>query len=439
MMQTLNKLELQTQELKRSDCRGEKLVSFEPLQSNLLPLTSPHALSRLPTIEKFPRHIGQAFAFGLADSIRVLGIEADLAILIDDLRMQREDHVLFERNIGLRADCGILKHRHADAVAREMAECEAVLAECIGDGAMHAGGEFTVPHQLARRFHRVRIVVSHLLRSRTWLALNQCARELDPVAAGSGNFERIEKKIVAGNLAMTGHFEVSVGLSMFPREQNVHHPRPGAAREETLDRGCHDFSFGLAGLVSRNQRPETIDDDVHGIAHFDEFFFALHGARHVEFLIKGHEFERTLREFTVVADSHDEVHPKRADALPFALDGAVSQPPAGDVGPDLIFHPGLLLVTDPASFARKDKRRFVFEWDDNVHVTMNDFESGCVEDRALEPGILTAADDESVQSAGLHAGANVFVTAIDFLLAWQNDLSGYLLRTIRQRLAHKSL
>jgi hypothetical protein len=53
---------------------------------------------------------------------------------------------------------------------------------------------------------------------------------------------------------------------------------------------------------------------------------------------------------------------------------------------------------------------------------MNDFESGGVENRAFEPSVLIAADDESVQSGGLHAGADVFVTAIDFFRTWQKDL-----------------
>src|ERR1700675_1356788 len=320
-----------------------------------------------------------------------------------------------------------------------MAEREAVLGEYVGDSAMHCRSKLAVTHQFARRFHRMRISVGHLLRGRAGLALNQCTRKLDPVAAGSGNFERIKKKIVAGNFAMTGHFEVSVRLSMFSREQNVHHARPGAASEETLDCGRHDFGFGLARPVSGNQRPETIDDDVHGIADFDKFFFALHGARHVEFLIKGHKFERTLRQFTVVADGHDEVHPKSANTLPFPLGGAIAQPPAGNVGPDLIFYPGLLLVTDPASFARKDERGFVFERDDDVNITMNDFESGGVEDRALESRVLIAADDESVHAGGLHAGTNVLVPAIDFFLTWQNVLSGCSLRIIRRRLVRKSL
>src|ERR1700682_6140525 len=90
-----------------------------------------HALALLSTVKKFPWHIRQAFACGLADSVRVLGIETDLAILVDNLRMQGEDHVLFERNIGLRADCGILQHGHPDAMTGEMAECEAVFGKYV--------------------------------------------------------------------------------------------------------------------------------------------------------------------------------------------------------------------------------------------------------------------------------------------------------------------
>ncbi len=66
---------------------------------------------------------------------------------------------------------------------------------------------------------------------------------------------------------------------------------PAPRAKKSFDCGRHDFGFGLARLVAGDQRPETVDDDIHGIAHFDEFFFALHGARHVELAIEGHEFK----------------------------------------------------------------------------------------------------------------------------------------------------
>src|SRR5208282_405176 len=215
--------------------------------------------------------------------------------------------------------------------------------------------------------------------------------------------------------------------------------RARAAGEKTLDRWRHNFRFGLAGFVRGNQRPEAIDDDIHGVTHFDQFFFTFHGARHVEFMVKGHEIEYTLREFAIVANRHDEVQPKRADALPFALDGALAQPLAGNLRPDLIFHPGLVLVADPARFARKNQRGLIFERDDDVYITVDDFESGHIKDRALKPRILIAADDERVQSGCLHARANVLVAAIDFCLTWQDNLSGCSRRITRRRLARKSL
>src|SRR5271166_981028 len=224
---------------------------------------------------------------------------------------------------------------------------------------------------------------------------------------------------------MTGNFEVGIRLSMFAGEKNVHHARAGAASKETLDRRRHDFSLGLARPVRGNQRPEAVDDDIHGIAHFDKFFFALNGAGHVEFLIKGHQFEWTLRQFAIVANRHDEVHAERTDAFPLALGGTFAQPLAGNVGPNLIFHPRFFLVADPSSFAGKDKRGFAFERDDDVDVTMNDLESGGVEDGALESSILIPADHEGVQLGSLHPGTDVGISAIDFFLTWQNDLCAY--------------
>jgi hypothetical protein len=50
---------------------------------------------------------------------------------------------------------------------------------------------------------------------------------------------------------------------------------------------------------------------------------------------------------------------------------------------------------------------------------MDDFEAGSVKDRAFESGVLIAADDQGIESSGLHAGTDVFVAAIDFFLSWQ--------------------
>src|SRR2546427_527156 len=83
-------------------------------------------------------------------------------------------------------------------------------------------------------------------------------------------------------------------LAALAREKNVHHARPGASREEALDRRSHDFGFGFAWFVGGDESPKTVKDDVHGLANFHEFFLALDSASHVELRIEGNEFKRRL-------------------------------------------------------------------------------------------------------------------------------------------------
>ena len=97
----------------------------------------------------------------------------------------------------------------------------------------------------------------------------------------------------------------------------------------------------------------------------------------------------------------------------------VAEPLAGDVGPDVVFDPGLLLVADPAGFAWKDERGIAVEREQHVNVAMDDFESGGVQDGAFETGVLVSADDKGVEIFRSHAGADVFITAVDFVLTWQ--------------------
>ena len=75
----------------------------------------------------------------------------------------------------------------------------------------------------------------------------------------------------------------------------------------------------------------------------------------------GTHFKWTIRQFSVIAHRHDEIHAIDADSLPPAFAGAVSDPLPGNVGPDLVFHPGFYLVANPAGFPRKNQGRFAFE------------------------------------------------------------------------------
>ena len=90
---------------------------------------------------------------------------------------------------------------------------------------------------------------------------------------------------------MAGHFERRFGLAVGTREQDIHHARTSAAGKKSFHRGSHDFGFGFARLVSRDQRPETVHNDVHGVANFGQFFFALDRAGHVKLIVERHQFE----------------------------------------------------------------------------------------------------------------------------------------------------
>src|SRR5690349_6251406 len=105
-----------------------------------VPFSSGRALWRLLTGKETPGNIGQAFALAFADAISVLCVQANLAVAVDYLRVQREDHVFFQRNLALRADRWILQHGGANRVAGKMSQREAMLGESVGHGPMHVAG-----------------------------------------------------------------------------------------------------------------------------------------------------------------------------------------------------------------------------------------------------------------------------------------------------------
>src|SRR6201981_3197889 len=102
--------------------------------------------------EKAPGNVGETFAFRFADAIRVLGVQANFAIAIDDLRVKGEDHVFFERHLALGADRRIFEHGRANGVPRKMSEREAVLGESIGNRPMHIAGQFSSAHEFPGSF-----------------------------------------------------------------------------------------------------------------------------------------------------------------------------------------------------------------------------------------------------------------------------------------------
>src|SRR5260370_17026806 len=133
-----------------------------------------------------------------------------------------------------------------------MSEREAVLGEFFRHGEMHVAGEFGWTHELPRIFQRFRGVVGHRLRTGTDLPADERPREFYPVAARTGGFERIKKKVVGGDDAISWNFESCFGFAVSAGEKDVHHAWACSTGEETFHGRRHDFRFPLAPLVGRD-------------------------------------------------------------------------------------------------------------------------------------------------------------------------------------------
>src|SRR5437867_13269557 len=127
--------------------------SHRSISSWWLPLSGAGVLGALLlALEETPGHIGQALAFGLADTVRVLSVEADLAVLIHNLWVQREHHVLFEHHVAFGADRRVFDHGCANRMAGKMSEAESILRKCVRNRAMDVAGNFALAHELAGSF-----------------------------------------------------------------------------------------------------------------------------------------------------------------------------------------------------------------------------------------------------------------------------------------------
>jgi len=162
---------------------------------------------------------------------------------------------------------------------------------------------------------------------------------------------------------------------------------------------------------------ETIEDNVHAVAEAFEFFLAFHGAGHIEMKIERHQFERVPLQFAIIADSHDEIQAVDAYAFPMTLFDFVAQPFARNLRPHFFANEGGLLVANPTRFARENENGVAGKRNQDVHIAMNDFETGRVAHGAFESGILIAAHDQGIDLFGFHGRANILVSAVDFFLA----------------------
>src|SRR5271157_971451 len=188
----------------------------------------------------------------------------------------------------------MLDHGGANRMSGKVTKREAVPGEGVGDDLVKVAGQHAFAHQLAGRLHRLGISVGHLLRAPAGLSLNQGSRKLDPVPAGAGDLQRVEKEVAFTHSASAWDLEVRLGLAVAAGEHDVHHSWTRTAREEDLNRGRHDFGFRLADREAVHQRKEAVMNDVHRVTNLDQFFFALDRARHVEEKVKGDKFEWRL-------------------------------------------------------------------------------------------------------------------------------------------------
>src|SRR5205823_2162115 len=194
-----------------------------------------------------------------------------------------------------------------------------VFGKCIGNRVVNIAGRLSFAHELACCLQCLRIRIRHGLSACAKSATNQRTRKFDPIAACTSDFQRVEEKVICCNHAVAWHFERCFGLALGAGEKNVHHAWTGATGKEALHGGRHDFGFGFARLVSGDQSPEAVENDVHCIAHFGEFFLAFYCARHIKLKIERDEFKLSVAKLAIITNRHDEVHSIDTNSHPVLL------------------------------------------------------------------------------------------------------------------------
>src|SRR5258708_9409370 len=105
------------------------------------------------------------------------------------------------------------------------------------------------------------------------------------------------------------------------------------------------------------------------------------------------------------------------DAFAMTLFDFGVEPFAWDLRPDFFTNEGSLFVADPTCLSRENENGIAGDRDQHVDVAMDNLEVGYVANGAFESGILIPAHDQGVDLFGFHRRADMFVTAVDFVLA----------------------
>src|SRR6266436_5203533 len=187
--------------------------------------------------------------------------------------------------------------------------------------------------------------------------------------------------------------------------------------------------FIMRGPAPRaKKRVEAVENNVHAVAEAFELFLTLDGAGHIEMEIERHQLERVALQFAIIANGHYEIKAVNGDSLPAALFDFLTQPFARDLSPDFLANEGSLFVANPTCLTRENENRITGERDQRVDVTMDNFEIGHVAHSAFEAGVLVAADDQGIDPFRFHGRANIFVAALNFVLAGHLSANLWLMR-----------
>ena len=224
-------------------------------------------------------------------------------------------------------------------------------------------------------------------------------RELDPVAAGTGDLERVQQQVVAGDGAARRELELRRRRARRARRA----PCPsscGRSRggEDLLGLG-HQLGLGVptSYAASTAQKPASL---IRMLSRTSSSSSSLLTARARSNLVEGDELE-ALGQRAVVAHSHHVVEPVDADP-PHAL----RAPGRGSTRPGARRRPAL----DPASAWSPTQRASRGKTSAarrrpaaHVGVAVDDAEAGEVADGALEARVLGAGDEERVDAGSAAA------------------------------------
>ena len=231
--------------------------------------------ARLRSVEDLHRQVRERHAALRRHEPRVLHVEARLAVLRDCVRVHGEDHVRLQLRLVALADLRPFDHRHADRVPGDVAELEAAVDEALRDNAVHVVRRRAVVQRCARRVVVLDVRVHHLLRLVARLRGADRARDLDPVAARTGDLERRQHHVGLLDPVVARDLELGQRRAGVADEHHVHRQAAAALLDEVLLAVRQDLALALPRLEVLEEDPEPLGVDADAVANGLELELAL--------------------------------------------------------------------------------------------------------------------------------------------------------------------